>query len=125
MLPQGKIAPNPRLGLALFIQLLLLLPWLPVAALSAMAYDQGSLWPGILLVGPFQAYPAFIGLFLGIASYLKALGKVRAAMVFAWLAPIVSLGSLLIVAFFGSIYMEVLRSNVQSLPPPSMTTPTK
>lgn len=90
---EGKGSP-PRLLKAFVIQLLLLIPWLPFAALSGMAYDQGKLWPAVLFVGPFQAYPLLIVCFIGAAAVLKSFEKYRAAGVVAWLAPEISLGSL-------------------------------
>lgn len=90
---QNEVRP-PRLLRAFVVQALLLIPWVPFAALSGMAYDNGRLWPAILFVGPFQAYPLLIIFFISGAAILKSRNKDQAAAFTVWLAPIISLGSL-------------------------------
>jgi hypothetical protein len=80
----------PKLWPFFLVEILLLIPWLPIAGLSAMAYDSGSIWPGVLAVGPLQAYPLFIGLALIIAPILRSYGKYTAAIIVAVLPPCIS-----------------------------------
>jgi hypothetical protein len=79
----------PKLWPIFLVEILLLIPWLPIAGLSAMAYDSGSIWPGVLAVGPLQAYPLLIGLALIISAILKSYGKYTAAIIVAVLPPFI------------------------------------
>lgn len=89
------------------IQLLLILPWLPFAALSGMAYDRGELWPTILLIGPFQAYPLLIIIFAIVSVSLKSSEKYKAAYIVAWLAPIISFGSVILLIVVGKLMFDL------------------
>lgn len=107
--PDSGKEEGPPLRVALIVQGLLCVPWLPLAALSAMAYDSGKLWPGVLIVGPFQAYPLLVVAFLGAAALLKESGKLAAATWVAWLAPAISFGSLGLYAFVGSALERLVQ----------------
>lgn len=99
---------NPlRLRKIFVIQLLLILPWLPFAALSGMAYDRGELWPAILFIGPFQAYPLLIAVFAIVSAILKSNEKYKAAYIVAWLAPIISFGSMALLIVVGKFMFDL------------------
>ena len=77
------------------LEILLLIPWFPFAALSAMAYDSGEMWPAILIVGPFQAFPALIVIGLITSSVLYSNKKYQLSIIVAIAPPVISFGWLL------------------------------
>ena len=88
----GELTQPPALWPVIVFQLALLIPWAPIAALSGMAYTGGHVFPGILVVGPLQAYPVILVVCAILASALKEQGKYRSAEKVAWLPMAISGG---------------------------------
>ncbi len=97
------VGPVSQLVIIYIVELVLLIPWLPFAALAAMAYDSGKIWPAILLVGPFHAYPLLIliGIVSSIIAYKK--GKYRIANVLAISPMIISFGWMMLLYTISSL----------------------
>ena len=85
------------------IEMLLIIPWLPFAGLSAMAYDSGKIWPAVLLVGPFHAYPIFILISILLSIVFYKLKKIQLALTIAIVLPFVS-GTWL---FWAALVMQI------------------
>jgi len=95
--PQFTCEPPISKGLFIsifVIEILLIIPWLPFAGLSAMAYDSGRVWPAIIMVGPFQAYPLLILISAIISSILYKKNNYSLATIWAISPILISFGTL-------------------------------
>lgn len=71
------------------LELLSLVIWARIAALSSMGYTPSFNWSNVLLI-VFYLYPAFIFVAVPTAFLLRNSGKVSAAITVAILPPIIS-----------------------------------
>lgn len=97
-------------GRAYLIQVLLIVPWLPFAALSGMAYDTGHLWPVVLFIGPFQAYPLLIVISYIASARFNSLNPTKPEKFVIWLAPIISFGSVALLSSIGGLLVQYAQT---------------
>ena len=91
------------------IELLLLIPWLALCGLSGMAYDSGKIWPAIIVVGPFQAYPVFIFIAAVLSILFHKKKKYNLVLITAFSPIIVSFGWLLGMFVFAGFYTSYFK----------------
>lgn len=91
------------------VEILALVLWLPVAALSGMAYDKGRLWPGIVFVGPLQAYPVLLLCGILASLYLRERKRYRLARIVALAPLIVALAPIALVGIYAELAVPLSR----------------
>jgi hypothetical protein len=76
----------------LVIELLGLVPWLVISALSGMGFDSGFHWPVVFLMAPFWIYPILMLFCVPIAFSQNRKGRASAATLTMFLPLLISWG---------------------------------